>query len=152
MQSKGIPVDIPVVSRRDALKLGVFGAAALTLPLSTTLQASSVSTISTSKLVPYQTAFAIPPVAKPVPMEQRPAKWQRSDVDYYRLEQTEFSAQVLKGVNTKLWGYGGCVPGPTIRATRNRKASPRSGRDGFSGANRSAPGARKSLEDSSTSA
>jgi hypothetical protein len=54
-------------------------------------------------------------------MDQRPAKWRRDDVDFYRLEQTQFNAQILDGVNTTLFGYGGCVPGPTIRVTRGRK-------------------------------
>jgi spore coat protein A, manganese oxidase len=114
-------MEIPSLTRRDTLKLGAFGAAALALPMSVSLSASSVSTLSSSKLVPWQTEFVAPPLAKPVPMAQRPKKWQRDDVDFYRMEQVEFTAQILKGVNTKLWGYAGSVPGPTIRAARNRK-------------------------------
>jgi spore coat protein A len=114
-------LDTPSLSRRNALKLGAFGAAAVALPLSVRLRASTVSVLPASSLVPWQTDFFTPPAAVPVPKAQRPLKWQRDDVDFYRLEQTEFTAQILKGVDTKLWGYGGCVPGPTIRATRDRK-------------------------------
>jgi spore coat protein A len=123
-------VDIPSLTRRDALKLGTFAAAAVALPLSVTLSAKTASTLPSSKLVPWQTTFSTPPLAKTVPMLQRPLKWQRADVDYYRLEQVAFSAQVLKGVNTQLFGYGtadasgrvvGSVPGPTIRVARDRK-------------------------------
>jgi spore coat protein A, manganese oxidase len=114
-------MDTSNISRRDALKIGAFGAAVVALPMATKVSASSISTLASSKLVPYKTTFATPPLAKPVPMAQRPAKWQRDDVDFYRFEQVEFSAQILAGVNTKLFGYAGSVPGPTIRAKRNRK-------------------------------
>jgi spore coat protein A, manganese oxidase len=114
-------MDTSSLTRRDALKIGAFGAAVVSLPLATTVSASSVSTLSSSKLVPYKTTFATPPLARPVPMTQRPTKWQRDDVDFYRFEQVEFTAQILAGVNTKLFGYAGSVPGPTIRARRNRK-------------------------------
>jgi FtsP/CotA-like multicopper oxidase with cupredoxin domain len=114
-------MDTSNLTRRDALKIGAFGAAAVAVPLATHVQAREISTLAASKLVPYKTTFATPPVAKIVPMEQRPAKWRRDDVDFYRLEQRQFSAQILAGVNTALWGYSGCVPGPTIRVNRNRK-------------------------------
>src|SRR3954454_22454682 len=114
-------MDTPGLTRRDALKVGAFGAAALALPLSVTLSAKTASTLASSKIVPYKTTFAIPPLAAPVPTAQRPKKWQRDDVDFYRFEHRQFTAQILPGVNTRLFGYEGCVPGPTIRATRNRK-------------------------------
>jgi spore coat protein A, manganese oxidase len=114
-------MDMPALTRRDALKVGTIAAAALALPIAGTLQAASISSLSKSKIVPYQLPFSTPPVAVTVPMEQRPAKWRSADVDFYRLEQKQFTGQLLKGVNTKLWGYSGVVPGPTIRATRGRR-------------------------------
>ncbi len=114
-------MDTSSLTRRDALKIGAFGAAAVSLPLATKVSASSVSTLSSSKLVPYKTAFSTPPLAQPVPMDQRPAKWRDEKVDFYRLEQKEVTAQILAGVNTKLFGYNGHIPGPTIRVNRNRK-------------------------------
>ena len=114
-------METPGLSRRDALKIGAFGAAAIALPLSVTLSADSVSTLSKTKLVPWRTSFSTPPLATPVPMAQRPEKWRRDDVDFYRLEQTQFTAEILAGVRTTLFGYGGCAPGPTIRVPRGRK-------------------------------
>jgi FtsP/CotA-like multicopper oxidase with cupredoxin domain len=108
------------LDRRDALKIGVFGAAAVALPFSVTLRAGRVSTLASGKLVPFRTEFAVPPLARPVPLAQRPVKWRRDDVDFYRLEQVAVRAQILAGVTTQVWGYGGSVPGPTIRAIRNR--------------------------------
>jgi spore coat protein A, manganese oxidase len=114
-------MDTPALTRRDALKVGTVAAAAMALPIAGTLLAQDASSLSKSKIVPYQMSFPTPPAAVPVPMEQRPAKWKRDDVDFYRLEQKQFTGQILKGVNTRLWGYAGVVPGPTIRATRGRK-------------------------------
>jgi FtsP/CotA-like multicopper oxidase with cupredoxin domain len=114
-------MDTPALTRRDALKVGTVAAAAMALPITGTLVARDASSLSKSKIVPYQMPFSTPPAAVPVPMEQRPAKWKRDDVDFYRLEQKQFTGQILKGVNTRLWGYAGAVPGPTIRATRGRR-------------------------------
>ena len=117
-------MDTSSLTRRDALKIGAFGAAMLSLPMATKVSASSVSTLASGKLVPYKTTFATPALAKPIPAGQgkRPAKWEnRTDVDFYRFEQVEFTAQILSGVNTRLFGYAGSMPGPTIRAERNRK-------------------------------
>jgi FtsP/CotA-like multicopper oxidase with cupredoxin domain len=117
-------MDASNLTRRDTLKIGAFGAAAVALPIAASASADEISTLPASKLVPYKTTFATPPLAKPIPAGQgkRPAKWEnRTDVDFYRFEQVPFTAQVLAGVNTTLWGYAGCVPGPTIRATRGRK-------------------------------
>src|SRR3712207_6259772 len=110
-------MNTPSLTRRDALKIGAFGAAAVSLPLATKVSAGSISTLSSSKLVPYKTAFSTPPLAQSIPVgdARRPLKWRNADVDYYRLEQKEFTAQILAGVNTKLFGYNGHVPGPTIR-------------------------------------
>jgi spore coat protein A, manganese oxidase len=113
-------MDTPALTRRDALKVGTVAAAAMALPITGAVVAKDASSLSRSKIVPYQMPFSTPPAAVPVPMEQRPAKWKRDDVDFYRLEQKQFTGQILKGVNTRLWGYAGAVPGPTIRATRGR--------------------------------
>jgi spore coat protein A len=116
-------MDTSSLTRRDALKIGAFGAAAVSLPLATKVSASSVSTLSSSKIVPYKTTFATPPLAQPIPVgdPRRPTKWRNADVDFYRFEQVSVKASVLAGVTTTLFGYDGVVPGPTIRMNRGRK-------------------------------
>lgn len=54
----------------------------------------------------------IPPTLSPV----------RSDAttDYYAIVQREASAEILPGMCTRVWGYDGSFPGPTIEAHRGR--------------------------------
>jgi spore coat protein A, manganese oxidase len=40
--------------------------------------------------------------------------------DYYEIIQREAWADSLPGVRTRIWGYNGTFPGPTIRTRRNR--------------------------------
>jgi spore coat protein A len=47
---------------------------------------------------------------------------ERSDTstDYYRIVQSEAFAEILPGLRTRIWGYDGSFPGPTIEARRGR--------------------------------
>src|SRR5687768_4610327 len=105
----------PILSRRDALKVSVLGAAAVALPWQATLSASSASRIAESKIPrPYTVPFTVPPVLSPVPTAD-------PTTDYYRIVQKPFVGEILPGVQTPLWGYNGLVPGPTIKAIRDRR-------------------------------
>ena len=102
------------LTRRDALKASVFGAAALALPWQTLLSAKSASRIASSKLPrPYVVPFIAPQVLSPVRTD--------ATTDYYRIVQTPFVGEILPGVQTPLWGYNGLVPGPTIKAIQGRQ-------------------------------
>jgi FtsP/CotA-like multicopper oxidase with cupredoxin domain len=109
-------VDVPALSRRDLLKVSLFGAAALALPWESRLFAKSASRIASSKLPkPYTVPFAVPDVLQPVRVDQA------TKTVYYKVVQREFTGQILPGVNTTMWGYNGQVPGPTIQAHRGWK-------------------------------
>lgn len=113
-QTGAPPMDTPSLSRRDALKASLLGAAALALPWQGVVSAKSASRIASSKLPrPYTVPFWTPPVLEPV---RRSAT-----TDYYAITQTAFVGEVLPGVRTPLWGYNGMVPGPTIKARRGRE-------------------------------
>jgi spore coat protein A len=60
----------------------------------------------------FHVQLPIPPLLAPV----------RSDAtgDYYHLVQREASVEILPGIQTRIWGYNGEFPGPTIRARRGR--------------------------------
>ncbi len=60
----------------------------------------------------FSVPLHIPPVLDPV----------RSDAttDYYELVQREAWAEIIPDRRTRIWGYNGCFPGPTIRACRGR--------------------------------
>jgi spore coat protein A len=107
-------VDVPALSRRDLMKVSLFGAAALALPWESRLFAKSASRIASSKLPkPYTVPFAVPPVLG--------ASRTDATTDYFRIEQKSFVGEILPGVKTEMWGYNGLVPGPTIKARRGRR-------------------------------
>ena len=60
----------------------------------------------------FRSPLPIPPVLQPV----------RSDgtADYYEIAQCEASVEILPGIRTRIWGYNGLFPGPTIEAGRGR--------------------------------
>lgn len=101
------------LSRRDLLRLGAFGAAALTLPAQRLLSAKSASRIASSSLPrPYGVPFTAPAVLQPVRVDEAAHRV------FYEVRQRAFLGEILPGVRTPLWGYNGSVPGPTIRARR----------------------------------
>jgi FtsP/CotA-like multicopper oxidase with cupredoxin domain len=60
----------------------------------------------------FRVPLPVPPVLNPV----------RSDAtgDYYEIVQREATVEILPGIQTRIWGYNGAFPGPTIRARRGR--------------------------------
>jgi spore coat protein A len=44
-----------------------------------------------------------------------------ANTDYYELRQREGQAEILPGLDTKVWGYDGIFPGPTIEARSGRR-------------------------------
>ncbi|HEY4625797.1 MAG TPA: multicopper oxidase domain-containing protein [Blastococcus sp.] len=108
-------METPSLSRRNALKVSLFGAAALALPFQGVLSASSASRIASSKLPrPYTLPFRKPPVLATTPTSD-------PTTDYYVVRQQAFVGEILPGVKTPLFGYNGTVPGPTIKATKGRR-------------------------------
>jgi spore coat protein A len=99
-------------TRRDALKLSAFGAAALTLPFAVPrLGAKQVSRLPADKMPkPYAATFKVPPVKQPV----------SPGSSNYVIVQQPFEADLVPGYKTKMWGYDGMFPGPTIAATKGR--------------------------------
>ena len=102
--------------RRELLKLGVFGSAALMLPaerLARTELAIS-NRMPASKLPkPFTVPFDVPPVLQPVKST--------ADTDIYSLVQKQASVEILPGFKTDIWGYNGITPGPTVVVPRGRK-------------------------------
>lgn len=60
----------------------------------------------------YQVPLPIPPVLAPVSTAD--------GFDRYEVVQREVTAEILPGVRTGLWTYGGTFPGPTIESRRGR--------------------------------
>ncbi|MFE3448670.1 multicopper oxidase family protein [Nonomuraea sp. NPDC059194] len=62
---------------------------------------------------PYTVPLPLPAVAKPVRTD--------AHTDYYELVQRQAEVEILPGLRTPIWGYGGQFPGPTIRARSGRR-------------------------------
>ncbi|WP_128982129.1 multicopper oxidase family protein [Streptomyces roseicoloratus] len=61
---------------------------------------------------PYRVPLPLPEVLRPVATT--------GGTDRYELVQREATAEILPGVRTRLWTYGGTFPGPTIESRRGR--------------------------------
>jgi FtsP/CotA-like multicopper oxidase with cupredoxin domain len=102
--------------RRELLKLGLFGSAALLLPAERVARTELAlkNRIATSRLpAPFSVPLTIPPVLTPVRST--------ADTDFYSITQQAAPAGILPGLTTTIWGYNGIAPGPTIVAPRGRK-------------------------------
>ncbi len=104
------------LSRRDVLKFGVLGSAAVALPLERSARAGALlpTRMPASKLpAPFTVPFTQPPVLAPYAAN--------GTTDYYKISMEPVMADVLPGFKTPLWGYNGLVPGPTISVEQGRK-------------------------------
>src|SRR3954452_4538965 len=104
------------LSRRDVLKLGVLGSAALVLPMERVARTrlAQAGRLSPSQLPrPFLRDFVVPPVARPVKKTLKDGRV----VDYYDFVQQARDVQILDAPfpTTTIWGYEGITPGPTIK-------------------------------------
>jgi FtsP/CotA-like multicopper oxidase with cupredoxin domain len=60
----------------------------------------------------FRVPLPIPPVLDPARAD--------ATTDYYEVDQREAWAEIIPGARTRIWGYNGSFPGPTIRARRGR--------------------------------
>ena len=107
-------------TRREAFKVGLFGSAALALPLQRAASAQSVldNRMPSSLLPkPFTLPFKIPPVATPVSVHD--------GEDCYRIFIKEAKAEILPGYQTTIWAYNGTFPGPTIQVNQGQKTKVR---------------------------
>jgi spore coat protein A, manganese oxidase len=110
------------LTRRDALKIGAFGAAALALPLTVTLSGARASQIAANRIPrPYTLPFRIPEVLQ--------STGTKDGFPLYRIEQRPFKAEILPGISTDMFGYNSQFPGPTIRVPQNQTIVVRMGND-----------------------
>jgi spore coat protein A len=106
------------ITRKQFLKLGLAGGAALALPFGAPACSSSgegsTGTLlpSRAKLPePFTVPLPVPPVLDPV----------RSGADHYEIAQKAGRQEILPGLKTEVWGYDGIFPGPTVEARSGRE-------------------------------
>ena len=102
-------------TRKDMLKMGLLGSAALLLPLERVArtQLAVADRLPAEQLPPpFQVDFVKPTVAKPV--------HRTATTDYYEMAMKCEEVEIIPGLKTEIWGYEGMTPGPTIEVERGR--------------------------------
>src|SRR3954466_5350059 len=110
------------LSRRDLLKVGLFGSAAMMLPAEriARTQLAINNRMPQSKLpAPFTMGWQKPPLATKTPV---------GNTDYFTIYQRQAQVQILPDKLTTIWGYADGVngaaitPGPTIMVDQKRPA------------------------------
>jgi spore coat protein A len=110
------------LSRRDLLKVGLFGSAAMMLPAEriARTQLAVNNRMPQSKLpAPFTMGWQKPPLATKTPV---------GNTDYFTIYQRQAQVQILPDKLTTIWGYADGVngaaitPGPTIMVDQKRPA------------------------------
>jgi spore coat protein A, manganese oxidase len=117
------------LSRREMLKvgaLGLVGTAGIgglgSIPFGNTVRAAEASLLDPTLLPrPFAARFARPPVLKPVNWEYDRAG--RLVRQVYEVTATEGRAEIIPGFRTRMWGYNGIAPGPTIKVPQGVEVS-----------------------------
>ena len=101
------------MKRRTALGLIALGGAAVTTRFVVSVGQARMQT--TAIRVPrFEVSLKIPPVLEPT--------LRAATFDQYEVVQSESEQEIIRGHTTRIWGYQGSFPGPTIRVRRNREA------------------------------
>jgi len=102
------------VTRRTTL--GLLGSAGLAVPLAGCGPTRDPKVLrSTAKQPPlFQRPLTIPPVLRPAAAT--------TDGDHYQMTVQQASVEILPGLKTRVYGYQGAFPGPTLELKRGRPA------------------------------
>ncbi|MFC7103090.1 multicopper oxidase family protein [Nonomuraea rubra] len=104
-------------TRRDVLRLLGLGAVAAAGAQGCSLLAGTPQPQLLASAAPLPKPYAVP---LPVPEVARPVR-SAGEVDFYELTERAAEAELLPGLRTPIWGYGGTFPGPTIKARSGRR-------------------------------
>ena len=99
------------MTRRTALRLSLLGGASL-MARTGIGRAHAMEPAPIAAIPRFALPLKIPPVLEPT--ARTPAH------DEYAIVQREAAQEIVPGRVTKIWGYNGLFPGPTIRVRRNR--------------------------------
>ncbi|MGA9312359.1 MAG: multicopper oxidase domain-containing protein [Pseudonocardiaceae bacterium] len=98
------------MQRRDMLKIGALAGVSVALQTGFRLQAANATPLP---ILPFQVPLTVPPVARPV-MSTR-------DTDTYQITMRKADVEIIPGTRTRIWGYDGIFPGPTIKARTGKR-------------------------------
>ncbi|RJK97639.1 multicopper oxidase family protein [Vallicoccus soli] len=103
-----------MIARRTLLQLGL-GAGVLGTVASPALALGGARPRSAAAVPHFTRPLTVPPVLRPVRRTR--------DTDHYLVVVRRALAELVPGVRTEVLSYGGGLPGPTISATRGRRAA-----------------------------
>ncbi|MER7505028.1 multicopper oxidase domain-containing protein [Nonomuraea pusilla] len=103
-------------TRRGALRLLGLGALATAAVPGCSLLVGSPQPQLLASAAPLPKPFAVP---LPIPPVARPVRTE-GGADVYELTERAADVELLPGLRTRIWGYDGSFPGPTIRARSGR--------------------------------
>lgn len=111
---KMLPIEMPEsvpagMSRRDFLRMAAVGGAVLALPFG-----GATAFAADARVKPFRVPLSIPPVLKPTR--------RAGGRDYYVMPMCAARQEIIPGKRTRIWGFNGRFPGPTIKAKRGREA------------------------------
>src|SRR3982750_829902 len=108
-------------TRRELLKTGALGGAALMLPWNGIVRSAAAQTggrLAAGSLLPFIDALPLPSVLKAISTNK--------GVTQYQVTMSEFRQQLHGQLPpTTLWGYNGAYPGPTLEARAGQPVSVR---------------------------
>jgi spore coat protein A, manganese oxidase len=109
------PFEVFFITRREFfLNAGMASAAAMHQHQHPAAAVTYRPTIDPDSLSPFVDPLPIPPIAKPAGLRPDPFN-QSNKIPYYRVSIQEIQAKVHRDLPaTRLWSYGGSVPGPTF--------------------------------------
>ncbi|MBX6766934.1 MAG: multicopper oxidase family protein [Actinomadura rubrobrunea] len=99
-----------MLSRRGILKAGAVSAAGATIP---DLVAERHADAAVARPKPFSRPLYVPKTAVPVHRSKT--------TDFYEMTIREAAVQILPGRKTRILGYDGMFPGPTVRARAGRR-------------------------------
>ena len=103
-----------MLQRRDMLKFGALAGVAVALPFKGEYQAVGATALPVLPVqVPFQVPLTVPPVARPVVSTP--------DMDTYLITMRRADVELLPGTRTRIWGYDGIFPGPTIKVRAGKR-------------------------------
>jgi spore coat protein A len=117
-----------MTTRRDLLKLGVYGSTAMLhltgLKLDTWALSENKAPKVDPRVTPFQADMPVPAFKSTVSPATLPGVPLFNDgipTDYVSFNVQQALAQILPGKKTLVWGYDGHVPGPTFQARVGRR-------------------------------
>jgi spore coat protein A len=104
---------VAMVSRREALKLGLITGSGLLMPRGARAQWGGGGASGSPPVTPFTRPLRVPPVIAPSSSD--------ATTDYYAVTLRPAQLDLIPGKMATVWGYNGLYPGPTFKVRAGRR-------------------------------